>query len=152
MDEESREVGRPSKYKEEYSELAYKFCLLGATDEKLADFFDVCVATINTWKKEHPEFLVSIKRGKQIADAEVASSLYHRALGYSHKETKLVSYEGKVTDERDIDKHYAPGPTAAIFWLKNRQPEHWRDKSERTVTLSDDFDSLLDEALNDDKE
>ncbi|HEY7866596.1 MAG TPA: hypothetical protein VIC51_11400 [Psychromonas sp.] len=141
--------GRPTKYKDEYGELAYKFCLLGATDERLADFFDVCVTTINTWKKEHPQFLASIKRGKAIADAEVASSLYQRALGYSHAETKIVSYEGKITDEKDVVKHYAPDPTAAIFWLKNRQPAQWRDKTEQVVTLSDDFDSLLDDVIDD---
>jgi hypothetical protein len=24
-------------------------------------------------------------------------------------------------------EHYPPDPTAAIFWLKNRDPAHWRD-------------------------
>jgi hypothetical protein len=33
------ERGRPTKYKEEYNEQAYKLCLLGATDKELADFF-----------------------------------------------------------------------------------------------------------------
>ena len=34
------------------------------------------------------------------------------------------------TDEKEVDKHYAPDATAAIFWLKNRQPDKWRDKQE----------------------
>jgi hypothetical protein len=27
-----------------------------------------------------------------------------------------------------VTKTLAPDTTAAIFWLKNRQPERWRDK------------------------
>ena len=53
--------GRPSKYKKEYAEQAYKFCLLGATDARLGEFFGVSEQTINAWKDAHPEFLESIK-------------------------------------------------------------------------------------------
>ncbi|WP_276308161.1 hypothetical protein [Methylomonas sp. Kb3] len=37
--------------------------------------------TINTWKKQAPEFADSLKRGKTLADAQVANSLFHRATG-----------------------------------------------------------------------
>ena len=84
--------------------------------------------TVNNWKLDHPEFLQSIKAGKEEADANVAQRLYSRALGYVAPETKIVSYEGAITDTMDIQKHYPPDPTAAIFWLKNRQPDKWRDK------------------------
>jgi hypothetical protein len=43
-------VGRPSKYRDEFPEQAFKLCLLGATDVQLAAFFDVDVATIDRWK------------------------------------------------------------------------------------------------------
>jgi hypothetical protein len=26
-------------------------------------------------------------------------------------------------------EHYPPDTTAAVFWLKNRQPDKWRDKT-----------------------
>lgn len=119
-----------SKYKTEYDELAYNYALLGVTDKQLAEFFGVCEATLNNWKNDHPSFLESLKRGKSQADAMVAKSLFHRALGYSHPETKIATRDGQITDTLDIEKHYAPDPTAAIFWLKNRQPEIWRDKKE----------------------
>lgn len=124
--------GQPTKYKKEFAKQAEKICLLGATDEFLADYFEVCIATISNWKNAHPEFLEAIKRGKQEADLKVAESLYHRALGYSHKETKIATFEGKITDMVDVEKHYAPDPTSIIFWLKNRQPKVWRDKQEVT--------------------
>ena len=37
---------------------------------------------------------------------------------------------GKVTRVEVIHKHLAPDTLAQIFWLKNRQPEMWRDRRE----------------------
>jgi hypothetical protein len=125
--------GRPSKYKEEYDEQAFKLCLLGATDDQLADFFNVATSTINLWKEQHPTFSESLKRGKHVADAEVAASLYNRALGYSHPEDKIFNNGGEEMIVETI-KHYPPDTTAAIFWLKNRQKDTWRDKSEKEVS------------------
>ena len=122
--------GRPSKYKKEYNKQVRKLCLLGATDVEIANFFEVDVSTINNWKIEYPKFFESIKEGKEMADAEVANKLYHRALGYEHIDTKFATFEGKITDTKEYIKHYAPDPTAAIFWLKNRQSAKWRDKQE----------------------
>lgn len=31
--------GQPTRYKAEYRELAHNYCLLGATNEELGDFF-----------------------------------------------------------------------------------------------------------------
>ena len=120
-------IGRPSKYKEEYNDQAYKLCLLGHTDAELASFFDVSEQTINAWKHEHPDFLESLKKGKEIADGNVISSLYHRANGYSHPEVDIKVIDGAIV-QTELVKHYPPDATSAIFWLKNRQPKKWRDK------------------------
>ncbi len=122
-------AGAPTKYKEEYNEQVYKLCLLGATDKDIADFFDVCEASINNWKNEYPEFLESIKRGKQIADSNVADRLYQRALGFEHDSEEIKIIDGGI-ERVKVRKIYAPDPTSAIFWLKNRQPDKWRDKQE----------------------
>lgn len=118
-------LGRPSKYKEEYAEQAYNYCLLGAIDEQLASFFDVSVTTINTWKETYPDFLASIKKGKEQADLEVTQSLKKRASGMKLK--KQVVKEGGIVE---IEDEIPPDTTAMIFWLKNRQPKIWRDKQE----------------------
>lgn len=57
-------MARPSKYKAEYEEQAYKLCLLGATDVQMADFFGVSKATITTWKKNKKGFSASIILGR----------------------------------------------------------------------------------------
>lgn len=118
-----------SKYKPEYDEQAYKLCLLGMTDKKLAEFFEVTEQTINNWKNDHPTFFESLKRGKGLADADVAHSLYNRALGYEHEADDIKVVEGAIVITPTI-KRYPPDATSAIFWLKNRQPEVWRDKPE----------------------
>jgi hypothetical protein len=122
-------MGRPTAYKEEYADLAYNYALLGAKDTQLATFFDVAESTIHKWKKDFPEFSESLKKGKAIADSQVANSLFKRALGYKHEEDKIFNANGEALVVPTI-KHYPPDPTSAIFWLKNRQPELWRDKQE----------------------
>jgi hypothetical protein len=140
-------AGRPTDYREEYCEQAEKLCKLGATDAELADFFEVDESTINNWKIAHPEFFESIKKGKFLADANVADSLYQRARGYKHEAVKIFPNGGTKEDE-DGNKesaplivpyieHYPPDTTAAIFWLKNRQPKKWRDKQEIDVRTPD---------------
>lgn len=129
-------MGRPTSYKAEYAELAYKFCLLGASDERMAELFDVALATIHNWKHDHPDFLDALKRGKDIADAQVAASLYHRALGYSHPEVDIKVIDGTIV-KTDLVKHYPPDTGAAMAWLKNRQPRQWRDKQEIDHTSTD---------------
>lgn len=142
--------GRPTKYNPDYAEQAYKLCLLGATNEELADFFHVSVATISNWLNVQPEFLESITQGRSVADAKVAESLYKRATGYVAPDVHVASYMGQsiVTP---IEKHYPPDTAAAFIWLKNRQPGKWRDKKEvehsgevgiKEITL-DDLESRI---------
>lgn len=130
-------VGRPTKYKDEYCELAFNYCLLGATDEDLARFFDVDESTINRWKIEHDEFCESIKKGKDEADALVARSLYQRAIGYQYLEKKRESSDQGGVKDSVTTKEVVPDTTAQIFWLKNRQPKLWRDKQEVDHQSSD---------------
>ena len=142
-------VGRPTKYKEEYNEQAYKLCLLGATDAKLGDFFDVTETTINNWKEEFPEFFESIKKGKLRADSEIAEGLYNRAKGavintqqaIKLKESQFNSEGKKISEEErvevvDLIQEVPPDTAAGIFWLKNRNPEMWRDKQDGKDGLS----------------
>lgn len=122
--------GRDSKYRTEFNEQARKLCLLGAIDEELADFFGVCVATLNNWKAQYPAFLASINAGKIVADAEVADSMYRRATG----EQVIVERAVKKSDgEYHILslKQFVPGDVAAQrLWLLNRRKGNWRDKQD----------------------
>ena len=89
--------GRPTKYEERFAEQARKLCLLGATDEELASFFEVNPDTIHEWKKVHAEFSESIKKGKVEADSNVADRLYQRAMGFEHDDVHVPNHQGVVT-------------------------------------------------------
>ena len=131
--------GRPTKYRPEFAAQAKKLCRLGSTDEEMADFFEVHVDTIYEWKLVHEEFSEAIKKGKTLADATIADSLYHRAKGYSHAAVKILAVSqgaGQPSEVQEVPytEHYPPDTTAMIFWLKNRQPAKWRDKQEHMLT------------------
>lgn len=138
-------VGRPSSFKPEFVEQARKLAELGATDREAAEFFEVAESTLYLWKHTHPEFSEALKVGKETADARVEQSLYRRALGYSHDAVKVMSYEGAAFTEPYVE-HYPPDTTAAIFWLKNRRPDLWRDKTEQDVNLKGDLATAIAEA------
>ena len=141
--------GRPSKYKPEYDDLAYRYCLLGATDKQLAEFFDVTEQTVNNWKRSQPSFFESLKKGKHVADAIVAEALYKRATGFRWIEdqafkVKTISYneQGRREEQEDIEvvqleKAVPPDTAAAFIWLKNRRQDEWRDRRDIDISVKD---------------
>ena len=120
--------GRPTAYSGDFAEQARKICELGATDQEIADFFGVDVRTIYRWKHDHDEFCQALKAGKDIADERVERSLYQKAIGYEQDEVKIFMPSGA---EKPVYAEFrakiAPDTTAAIFWLKNRRSQDWRD-------------------------
>ncbi len=110
-------------------EQARKLCLLGATNDDLAEFFNVDVATIERWLSGKPDFCGAVKGAKEELDGKVVRRLFERATGYSHPDVHISNYQGEIT-QTPLVKHYAPDTTAAIFWLKNRRPAEWRDRME----------------------
>lgn len=127
--------GRPSLYRDEFAKQVAKLAQLGATDQEIADFFEVHVATVYRWKHDHPDFCEALKVGKEVVDNRVERSLYQRAIGYEQEEVKIFMPAGA---EKPVYAPFrakvAPDTTAAIFWLKNRRSGEWRDKTEQEHT------------------
>lgn len=126
-------AGRPTGYKKEYAGQARKLCELGATDVDLADFFEVSDRTIYRWASKYDEFCQALKAGKGMADDRVERSLYHKAVGYSFDSEKVFQHQGQIV-RAPTREHVPPDTTAAIFWLKNRRKDEWRDKQEHEHT------------------
>ena len=140
--------GRPTKYKPEYCLTVEYMARAGMTDAQIAEKLGISEATITNWKKDYPEFLASLKAGKEDPDDLVERSLFERATGYQHEvEKPMVVSMGKDNgSEVEIVKFtesLAPDVTAQIFWLKNRRPDRWREKAEvehsGTVQITDDI-------------
>lgn len=74
----------------------------GLTDEQIASNCGVTATTLYDWKNRFPEISEALKKGKEVVDYEVENALLKKAMS------------GDIT--------------AAIFWLKNRRSNKWRDK------------------------
>lgn len=121
----------------------------GLTDEQIAGNMGINVRTLYLWKKKNVQIFQSLKVGKEVADIEVENALRKKALGFRETEQtvstrRTVEYENgkrvrEVTEPvvTEVEKYYPPDTTAAIFWLKNRKPEQWRDKQEQKVDLTE---------------
>jgi len=138
LEEASGPGGRPTKYKPEYAEQVVALCEHGFTDQELADFFKINIATLYRWKSAHPEFRDAIKSAGDIADERVERTLYQKACGYEQDAVKVFMPAGSEKPVyAPLRERVAPDTAAAIFWLKNRRKDRWRDKTEQEVTGAD---------------
>ena len=137
--------GQPTSYKTEYRALARNYCLLGATNEELARFFEVSPRTIDNWIAAHTEFAEAVRDGRLYADAEIASRLYERGMGWVQTIERRELYRG---EEKIITTtvHYPPDTNACMFWLRNRQPKKWRHRVDGPSVDTGDFLAALEAA------
>lgn len=139
--------GRPSKYNPEFNIQAYRLALLGATDGEMSEFFDISESTLNLWKLEHQKFSESIQEGKVKADSQVAQKLYDRAMGAEWTEeqafkVKNQSAPGVFTEDVitvPVRKAAPPDTQAISLWLRNRNPNRWKDKTEKSIDIEVDY-------------
>lgn len=129
-------MARPEKWKDEYLRVIEHACRLGATDIEVADMLGVSVRTLHYWKARRPELVAAMKTGKDESDDRVERSLFARANGYEHDEVDIRVVNGEII-QTPIRKYYPPDTTAAIFWLKNRRPEEWRETKAVELTGKD---------------
>ncbi len=67
-DKEPKSTGRPTDYRPEYDELAYNYCLLGATDRQLCTFFHIDMLTLASWAKNSESFFNAITPSPEDVD------------------------------------------------------------------------------------
>lgn len=146
--------GRPTKFTPGNKIKAEKLCRRGFTDKEIAEIIDINESTIHRWKLKQPGFSESLNLWKQDANHNIERSLYERAHGYSHAATKaqwIQDENGGRWEYADLIKHYPPDPTSMIFWLKNRCPEKWRDKTEVRHSLDEPLIDIVRKLRNEKK-
>lgn len=129
----------------------------GLTDEQIAANIGIRRSTLFDWKQKYSDISDALKRGKEVVDIQVENALLKRALGYDYEESRVemdVDNSGKKTIKNVIHtkKHVPPNVTAAIFWLKNRKPNSWRDKPDLVQANSSEPLSTLYAALEAEEE
>ncbi len=124
--------GRRSKYKDDFPMLVEMYAREGMIESDMAKKLGVHVGTFEVYKNTIPEFYEALKRGKAPIDFQVENALLKRALGYTFTEIKREIEKGdcgvvSVKSTTETIKEVVPDVTAQIFWLKNRNPQRWRD-------------------------
>lgn len=142
-------MGRPPiDYNPDYHPAqAYKYALLGSTQAEMAGLFGISEDTLQRWINQYPDFCGSIEDGGVKADAEVASRLHQRAMGY----VKTVEQAFKLKKGKDVEvvevvtlkQEEAPDTKAATLWLSNRQRGKWKDRQTQEHDVSDDLAEIL---------
>src|SRR5262245_13359872 len=118
--------GRKTVYSPRLAVIARRCCELGMTDNEVADILGISAATLYRWKLDHPAFARVFKLGKAAADDRVERSLYSRAIGYDYiAEKASMTRHGQKTMR--YRQHIPPDTAAAVWYLKNRRPDRWRD-------------------------
>lgn len=134
-----------SGYTARTPEQAKRLVALGATPSEVADFFGVDPVTVHNWSLRYEEFANAIRVGRTHADERVTRALYGRAIGGPHKTQKAFMYKGAPVIVEYVET-LPPDTAAAIFWLKNRRPDQWRDIQRHEHTM-EPFRGLSDAEL-----
>lgn len=121
----------------------------GLTDEEISKNIGISRSTLSEWKNRFSDISDALKKGKEIVDIHVENSLLKRALGYEYTEVTKELVNGQMVAVKQVTKHILPDTTAQIFWLKNRNPEKWRDSRQLRAEASvrSPFSDLTTEEL-----
>lgn len=123
----------------------------GLTDEQIAQNIGIKRPTLYDWKNKYSDISDALKRGKEVVDRQVENALLKSATGYEYTEVTEELTENGMEITKKVTKQVAPNPTAAIFWLKNRKPDEWRDRKETQISgemsVSNPFANLSEEEL-----
>lgn len=151
-----KKQGRKGKWKPEYEKMGFRLALLGATNDEMAEIFDINPSTLDYWLQHRKRFAEQVRKGKTEADSKVAQSLYKRAIGCSHPDTqvlsnRIVEYDdnGKMTNSHveplivPLIKHYPPDSYACLKWLAMRQKEKWTETQNLNVNYSGSIDITM---------
>ncbi|MBV8192707.1 MAG: hypothetical protein JOY64_03935 [Alphaproteobacteria bacterium] len=119
---------RPTACREQHAATAHNYCLLGATDDQLAGFFQVSRRTLDDWLLAHPGFARAVRDGRAAADAAMARRLFQRAMGYDYATEKIFIHDGKALQVKHT-VHVPPDVRACLFWLRNRRRRDWLERT-----------------------
>ncbi len=102
----------------------------GKTRDQICEIVGVAPRTLRYWKSEDWEFAASLKENEQLANQLVEASLFKKATGFEHTyTTEVATKDGGVVTIEQTD-YIPPSDTAAIFYLKNRVNDRWKDQRE----------------------
>ena len=105
------------------------------TTEEFCEFLDIDELTFKIWATKSPGYIKAVNKWKELATIEIERSLAKRATGFTKKTKKDVVTRAGTIETLETETYYPPDTAAVQFWLKNKNPEEWKDKSEVDVNV-----------------
>lgn len=118
----------PTAWRDSFYEVAYLMRSRMCTKPEIAKAMGVCRITLQLWEKKNPKLKALMLEAEEHAIATVEKSLFARATGFKHRETKLFNHQGTIL-EKEVIKRHPPEVSAIQFLLTNRAPEKWAVKT-----------------------
>ena len=117
--------GAPTGYKPEIIESVAKLAKMGMSNVEIAEFLGKPNQTFSDWIKKYPELSGALARARLHPTGKVVAAMYKNALG---AQTVDEIYDDKGNLLKRIVRTKEPNQAAIQFWLKNRDPNEWREK------------------------
>lgn len=124
--------------------LIEKWCRDGLTEEQICTNIGVGHSAFNAYKKQYPELVEVLKKGKEVLITEIENALVKKALGFTYEETKVSI---RMVDGREVKftekttKYQAPDVAACSILLKNKDKERgWSDNPQKLLLEREMFE------------
>lgn len=119
----------------------------GETKETAAKIGGIAVGTFCRWVDEKSEFREAVKKAERAFEdwqlngilEDARKSLKTLICGLEYEEIKTEYENGKdgnprIRKQTRVTKKVLPNPTAVIFALCNRDPEHWQNRVSNEIS------------------
>lgn len=121
----------------------------GMTNAEAAKLVGITVTTFCEWQNTKPEFAEAVKKAKEsyiewqnngiLEDARKSLKILICGLDYEEVKTEyeqepMKPDKPRIRKQTRTTKKILPSPTAVIFALCNRDPEHWQNRIVQDLT------------------
>ena len=130
-DKKQKKMGVPTKLTPKKAEKACEMAKKGATHPEVAEVLGVSEKTIYNWQRNNEDFLLAYREARAHANEAVEAALFKKATGYKKKIEKSAWSKERDDFVKDITEvEVEPDVNAIKFFLTNRDPDRWKEKSE----------------------
>ena len=138
-----KKQGRKTLFKKAMIKQASNLILMGYTQQKVAEFFQISTTCLYQWKSIYPDFKKAMNINRDDYDGQVVRSLFEVATGYDYVERKKEIEKDELgkkskTKITKTKKHIPPNVGAIKVWLYNRRPSEF--KPEPALSTREDTD------------
>lgn len=121
-----------TKISETDKQIIYSLAEQGFTQTQIAERIGVARQSLYNLQQRDAKFLDAFKKAKKRATEIVERSLFESATGWTCEETIVKVIDGNIHKIK-VTKQYPPSVDAQKFYLKNRDPDRWKDRLEQDI-------------------